>query len=214
MPPPLIRHKLCISFCHRRASHQTFTAYRINYSLPSLPASPTTEFIASFLPFLYKSPIANHSSPEREVHAICLGLERAIMDAVLRQSKSMCPFLKKASPATLRALSTSTTGSHASPGGGAMSNLQVIARRCPIMGKALAVQTAKNGRMRIGGAAAIGAIRTFSGKIHSGRAKLHTSRPSEARALEGSLFVNDKGMCGPASEIYMLTSPSTLRSPS
>jgi 5-aminolevulinate synthase len=117
------------------------------------------------------------------------------MDAVLRQSKSMCPFLKTTSPATLRALSTSATHSHASPGGGTMSNLQVIARRCPIMGKALAVQTAKDGRMRIGGAAAIGAIRTYSGKVSSGKAKLHTSRSHEARPLEGSLFVNDKGTC-------------------
>jgi 5-aminolevulinate synthase len=113
------------------------------------------------------------------------------MDAVLRQSKSLCPFLQKTSPATLRSLSTSTARSHASPGGGTMSNLQTIARRCPIMGKALAVQTARTGKTGIGGAAA---IRTFSGKVNSGKAKLHTSRPHEARAVEG-IFVNDKGMC-------------------
>lgn len=72
-----------------------------------------------------------------------------------------------------------------------MSNLQIIARRCPIMGKALAVQTAKAGKMGLGGAAA---IRTFSGRVNSGKAKLHTSRPYEARAVEG-ILVNEKGKC-------------------
>lgn len=37
---------------------------------------------------------------------------------VLRQSKAVCPFLKKTSPAALRALSTATR--HVSKGGGAM----------------------------------------------------------------------------------------------
>ncbi|KAG0652347.1 Delta-aminolevulinate synthase [Hyphodiscus hymeniophilus] len=111
------------------------------------------------------------------------------MDAVLRQSKSMCPFLKKTSPATLRSLST--TARNASPGGGSMSNLQTIARRCPIMGKALAVQTAKTGKVGLGGVAALGAIRAFSGKVNSGKAKLHTSRSHEARAVENGLFVPD-----------------------
>ncbi|KAH9213187.1 pyridoxal phosphate-dependent transferase [Leptodontidium sp. 2 PMI_412] len=109
------------------------------------------------------------------------------MDSVLRQSKSMCPFLKKTSPATLRSLSTTATR-HASPGGGSMSNLQTIARRCPIMGKALAVQTAKSSKVGLGGVAALGAIRAFSGKVSSGKAKLHTSRSHEARALDDTLF--------------------------
>ncbi|KAL2075038.1 hypothetical protein VTL71DRAFT_8818 [Oculimacula yallundae] len=109
------------------------------------------------------------------------------MDSVLRQSKSMCPFLKKTSPATLRSLSTSVTR-QASPGGGSMSNLQTIARRCPIMGKALAVQTAKSSKVGLGGVAALGAIRAFSGKVSSGKAKLHTSRSHEARALDDTLF--------------------------
>jgi 5-aminolevulinate synthase len=75
-----------------------------------------------------------------------------------------------------------------------MSNLQVIARRCPIMGKALAVQAAKNGKVPVGGAAAIGAIRTLSGKSNFSKAELHTSRFCGARALESSVLVNDKGM--------------------
>lgn len=69
-----------------------------------------------------------------------------------------------------------------------MSNLQTIARRCPIMGKALAVQSAKNGKVGMGGAATIGAIRAFSGKVNSGKAKLHTSSSYDARAVEGTLF--------------------------
>lgn len=61
------------------------------------------------------------------------------------------------------------------------------------MGKALAVQSAKAGKVGLGGVAAAGAIRAFSGKVTSGKAKLHTSRAYDARAVEGSLFVNDKG---------------------
>lgn len=74
-----------------------------------------------------------------------------------------------------------------------MSNLQTIARRCPIMGKALAIQTAKSGKMGVAGAGAVAAIRAFSGKVNTGKAKLHTSRSQEARAVEG-IFANDKGM--------------------
>ncbi len=62
------------------------------------------------------------------------------MEALLHQSKGVCPFLKKTSPATLRCLSTAT---HHSPGGGTITNLQFIARRCPVMNKALAVQSAR-----------------------------------------------------------------------
>ncbi|CAK7213792.1 mitochondrial 5-aminolevulinate synthase [Sporothrix curviconia] len=82
------------------------------------------------------------------------------MDAVLRQSKAVCPFLKKASPATLRALSTASRASAAapetssaliaasSPCGGALSKLQLLAGRCPVMGKAMAVQATRIGTGR------------------------------------------------------------------
>lgn len=69
-----------------------------------------------------------------------------------------------------------------------MSNLQTIARRCPVMGKALAVQTAKSSKVGLGGVAAIGAIRAFSGKASSGKAKLHTSQHHEARAVDTMVF--------------------------
>ncbi|KAJ9299405.1 hypothetical protein DTO271G3_3027 [Paecilomyces variotii] len=62
------------------------------------------------------------------------------MEALLNQSRAMCPFLKRTSPSALRSLSTAT---RPSPGGGTISNLQTLARRCPVMSKALAVQSAR-----------------------------------------------------------------------
>lgn len=115
------------------------------------------------------------------------------MEAALRQSKAVCPFLKKTSPATLRALSTEAAPRNqvARLGGGVMSNLQVLGRRCPIMGQALMLQSAKGGRLpKMSGVAA---IRAFSGKVIAGKAKLHTSAPKEARAMEG-ILVNQDGM--------------------
>ncbi len=100
------------------------------------------------------------------------------MDAVLRQSKAVCPFLKRASPDTLRALSTATRP-RASPCGGTMSKLQLLARRCPVMGKALAVQSARAGTA---------GLASLAGRGKAGSASLHTSRPREARAVEGHLF--------------------------
>ncbi|CAM1505356.1 Fc.00g109930.m01.CDS01 [Cosmosporella sp. VM-42] len=102
------------------------------------------------------------------------------MDSVLRQSKAMCPFLKKASPTTLRALST-TTRPQISPYGGTMSKLQLLGQRCPVMGKALAVQSAKYGS----GAAS---FRAFSGQVKTGKAKIHTSRNHEAQAVDRPVF--------------------------
>lgn len=65
------------------------------------------------------------------------------MEHLLKQSRAMCPFLKKTSLSTLRALSASSSPS-ASAGGGTMSNLQIVARRCPVMSKAMAVQSVRN----------------------------------------------------------------------
>ena len=108
------------------------------------------------------------------------------MDAILRQSKAVCPFLKTASPATLSALST-TARPQASPCGGTMSKLQLYAHRCPVMGKALAVQSSKHG--------AASALRAMSTRS---KAKIHTSANKEARAMEGSLFDRrDNGLSNP-----------------
>ncbi|KAM0820239.1 hypothetical protein AB5N19_06058 [Seiridium cardinale] len=118
------------------------------------------------------------------------------MDTVLRQSKAMCPFLKKASPASLRALSTSTRP-QASPCGGTISKLQVLGQRCPIMSKALAIQTA---RSSMGGAAAATAgVRAFSGHQKTAKARIHTSRAHEARAMEGVFTHRDAHVPPPTS---------------
>lgn len=124
------------------------------------------------------------------------------MDSVLRQSKAMCPFLKSASPATLRAMSTAArpskaslpaaagagAGAAASPCGGTMSKLQLYAHRCPVMGKAMAVQSSKYG--------AAAGIRAFSAHSKTGKARLHTSRNQEARAVESPLLEGRKaGTC-------------------
>ncbi|KAK3953652.1 pyridoxal phosphate-dependent transferase [Pseudoneurospora amorphoporcata] len=101
------------------------------------------------------------------------------MDSVLRQSKAVCPFMKKATASSLRAMTTAARPA-ASPCGGAISKLQVLANRCPVMGKAMAVQSA-----RMGGRASA-APASFVQK-----AKLHTGRPREAQAVEG-VFTGQK----------------------
>lgn len=102
------------------------------------------------------------------------------MEALLHQSKGVCPFLKKTSPATLRSMSTST---HASPGGGTITNLQFIARRCPVMNKALAVQSARIGARRSYGKVAVGTgvVKSLLEK------KLHTSADKQA-SVDTSVF--------------------------
>lgn len=69
-----------------------------------------------------------------------------------------------------------------------MSNLQTIARRCPVMGSAMAVQSAKTGNVAFGAIAALKGIRGFSGKASTGKAKLHTSSSHEARPMDGILM--------------------------
>ncbi|KHN99508.1 5-aminolevulinate synthase [Metarhizium album ARSEF 1941] len=110
------------------------------------------------------------------------------MDSILRQSKAMCPFLKAASPATLRALSTSARP-RPSPCGGTMSKLQVFAHRCPVMGKAMAVQSARNR-----GAVATG-LRALAGQAKADKARIHTSRAHEARAVDAPILEKrEKGL--------------------
>ncbi|KAK3202271.1 hypothetical protein GRF29_161g675876 [Pseudopithomyces chartarum] len=102
------------------------------------------------------------------------------MESILRQSRSMCPFLSKTSPATLRSLSTTATEHQVSPGAGSMSNLQVLARRCPIMDKALTVQSARIGNNALAGA--FGGARAYHTRVN--RARLHTSASKEAQAVD------------------------------
>lgn len=113
------------------------------------------------------------------------------MEALMVKSRAMCPFLNKTSPATLRTLSTSTsiqpTATATAPGGGAMSNLQTIARRCPIMGKALSVRSAQLGNTVLAGA--FGGSRAYHSKVP--RANLHTSAENKARAVESTRVRSD-----------------------
>ena len=107
-----------------------------------------------------------------------------IMEALLHQSRSMCPFLMKTSPATLRSLSTSTTR-NASACGSTLSNLQLVARRCPVMSKALAVQSVRGGHHALAG--------VFGGsRAYTKKAGLHTSRAREAR-VDVNPFSRDNG---------------------
>jgi 5-aminolevulinate synthase len=101
----------------------------------------------------------------------------------------MCPFLKKTSPATLRSLSTTAAAHNASPGGSRMSNLQVLARRCPIMGKALTVQSARTGNATLAGA--FGGVRAYHAKVD--RAKFHSASSKEAQVDVG-INRNGQGM--------------------
>ncbi len=111
------------------------------------------------------------------------------MDSVLRQSKAMCPFMMKATAAGLRAMSTAApTAAAVSPCGGTMSKLQVLARRCPVMGKAMAIQSGRVGHPPAFASVAAKSMSTIPGHSKTGKAKLHTSRSQEAQALEGSVF--------------------------
>jgi len=103
------------------------------------------------------------------------------MEALLGKARNMCPYLHKTSPATLRSLSTSTSMQQSvSAGGSAMSNLQITARRCPVMGKALSVQGARSGNAALNGV--FGGTRGYHAKVP--RANLHTSSSKEAQAVE------------------------------
>lgn len=117
------------------------------------------------------------------------------MEALLRQSRGMCPFLKKTSTATLRSLSSTSAAAavavhNASPGGGRMSNLQVLARRCPVMGKALAVQSARYGHAM----AAVYGAKHYHGKPD--RAGFHTASSKEAQAVDVGVARKEHGMIG------------------
>ena len=113
------------------------------------------------------------------------------MESLLQQSRTMCPFLKRTAPATLRTLSKAT---RPSTGGGTMSNLQVLARRCPVMSKALAVQTARmSGAKRFTSCAAgVSSIKPLRAPI--GKRSLHTTDNHPASLAEGNYEKNQQGM--------------------
>lgn len=113
-----------------------------------------------------------------------------IMEAMLQQSRAMCPFLKRTAPAALRTLSTAT---RPSTGGGTMSNLQVLARRCPVMSKALAVQSARLSSTKrfTSSAAGVPAAKPFLAP--SNKRALHTTGGHPASAAPGTYKKNEQG---------------------
>jgi 5-aminolevulinate synthase len=61
------------------------------------------------------------------------------MESLLRQANQVCPFLARTSPSTLKLLAASVSTSR----GYKMSGLQAAASQCPVLGRALQVQTQK-----------------------------------------------------------------------
>lgn len=111
------------------------------------------------------------------------------MEALLRQSKGVCPFLKKTAPGVLRSLSTTT---HQSPGGGTISKLQHYARRCPVMNKGLAVQSAKiNARNYSKAATSTGIVKSLLEK------KIHTTAEKKA-AVDTQMYRSEQRSPPPA----------------
>ena len=76
-----------------------------------------------------------------------------------------------------------------------MSNLQVLARRCPVMGKAMTVQSAKNSNNVLNGV--FGGVRAYSGmaKMHTSRAQRANVAPDVLRRENNSMghFLNHGG---------------------
>lgn len=65
-----------------------------------------------------------------------------------------------------------------------MSKLQLLAHRCPVMGKALTVQSAQYGHAAKAANSSVAGIRALSTNSKSGRASIHTSRSNDARAVD------------------------------
>jgi 5-aminolevulinate synthase len=69
-----------------------------------------------------------------------------------------------------------------------MSNLQVLARRCPVMGKALAVQTARvhasRGGMLKGTSGGVRGYHGHGGMKGEDRKGFHSARVEEAQAVD------------------------------
>ena len=74
-----------------------------------------------------------------------------------------------------------------------MSNLQVLARRCPVMGKAMTVQSAKNNKNVLSGV--FGGTRAH----HGGKARIHTSRAHHASVEPEVVRRENDGIVEPSS---------------
>lgn len=126
------------------------------------------------------------------------------MEALLRTSKGMCPFLKKTAPAVLRTMSTTV---RQSPGGGTISNLQFYGRRCPVMNKALAVQSAKiHARNFAKAATSSGIVKNLLEK------KLHTTAEKKA-SVETTMYRSEQTLPPPGAAQQFVKQPDTFAGP-
>jgi 5-aminolevulinate synthase len=82
-----------------------------------------------------------------------------------------------------------------------MSNLQVLARRCPVMGKALAVQSTRLGVSGLAGA--YGGARPYHHKVDKvDRAKFHSAAVKEAQAVEVGVLRAEPGTSSNEDECF------------
>lgn len=119
------------------------------------------------------------------------------MESLLQQSRAMCPFLKNTSPTALRTLTT--TARPTTPGGGSMSNLHVAARRCPVMSKALAVQSSRQSVTKRFTSGAAGVAGAKSLRTCPAKRDLHTTNGNGASLNPGGYEKSDRGefwVCG------------------
>ncbi|BDD62000.1 hypothetical protein MAP00_007006 [Monascus purpureus] len=131
------------------------------------------------------------------------------MESILQQSRAMCPFLKRSSPGALRALATATRP----VGGGTMSNLQILARRCPVMSKALAVQSARLANTKRFTMCAAGVATPMkSHKAPSSQRALHTTSGHGASVAPGA-YEKTQRQCPMGSHSQAETAKLTFAAP-
>ena len=113
------------------------------------------------------------------------------MESLLQQSRAMCPFLKNTSPTALRSLATATRP--APEGGRTVSNLHTVARRCPVMSKALAVQSARlSPTKRFSTAATVAGVKSL--RTCPVKRDLHTTSGNGASLNPGTYERNERGV--------------------
>ncbi|KAI9713383.1 MAG: mitochondrial 5-aminolevulinate synthase [Chrysothrix sp. TS-e1954] len=99
----------------------------------------------------------------------------------LRQSRAVCPFLRKTSPAQLRFLSSTNAPT------GVTSRLQSYGQKCPVMGPALALQSTKKIGHGKAFRAALGGVRLYNAQSNT-KAGLHTAGANHAQAVDADMM--------------------------
>ncbi|KAL9093185.1 MAG: hypothetical protein Q9159_000362 [Coniocarpon cinnabarinum] len=102
----------------------------------------------------------------------------------LRSSKAVCPFLRKTSPSQLRLLSSTSAPT------GVASRLQQYGQKCPIMGPAMATQSARMSHVTLM-RTALGTARSYHTANKTARANLHTGNAHKAQAVDVNILRHD-----------------------